>query len=67
MAGGNKNTVMKKKFTYFILLLLAGSAFPGIAQQNSDSTLQTTEETIVYVFEIREQIAPPVWRKQKWR
>jgi len=56
---------MMKKFAYFILLLLAGSASPGIAQQNSDSTLQTTDETIVYVFEIREQIAPPIWRKTK--
>ncbi len=47
----------------FLILLMAGSLF-SFSQADTTSTAEE-KETVIYVFEIREQIAPPAWRKTK--
>ncbi len=47
----------------YVLLLIT---MPFLSFSQTDTTSLTDEkETLIYVFDIREQIAPPAWRKTK--
>lgn len=57
---------MTKKILLTVFLIAFGLVAPffSLAQADTAGT-NTSEDTKIYVFDIREQIAPPVWRKTK--